>query len=95
MNAFSGFGLSSKKFFPDIQFCISTIFNALLNNKIIQMSKAVAGRRMFLMQAASQARANCVLFQGGPGAAVGAGLLSAGEHVSAKGWCSAYAEKAA
>jgi High potential iron-sulfur protein len=95
MNAFSGFGLSSKKFFPDIQFCIPTISNALLNNKIIQMSKAVAGRRMFLMQAASQARTKCVLFQGRLGVAVGAGLLSAGEHVSANGWCSAYAEKAA
>jgi hypothetical protein len=95
MRAFSGFGLSSKKFFPDIQFCIPTIFNVLLNSKIIQMSKAVASRKIFLMQAASKARASCVLFQGVLGAAAGACPLVAGEQVSARGWCSAYAEKAA
>ncbi len=44
--------------------------------------------------AASQACANCALFQAASGAAAGACPLFAGKQVSVKGWCTAWAKKA-
>lgn len=38
--------------------------------------------------------ANCALFQGKPGDALGPCPLFAGKQVSAKGWCNAYSKKA-
>ena len=45
--------------------------------------------------AAGQACSSCTLFQAAAGAEAGACPLYAGKQVSAKGWCSAFAKKAA
>jgi formylmethanofuran:tetrahydromethanopterin formyltransferase len=44
--------------------------------------------------AASQNCANCALYQGKAGDAMGGCPLFAGKQVAAKGWCSAWAKKA-
>jgi High potential iron-sulfur protein len=45
--------------------------------------------------AAGQACSTCALFQAAAGAEAGGCPLYAGKQVSAKGWCSAFAKKAA
>jgi hypothetical protein len=43
---------------------------------------------------AGQTCANCQLYQGKPGDALGPCAVFSGKQVSAKGWCSAYTKKA-
>lgn len=53
-----------------------------------------ADAKKYPKHAATQACANCALYQGKAGDASGGCPLFAGKQVSAKGWCSAYAKKA-
>lgn len=55
---------------------------------------AKADGKKYPKHAATQACANCALYQGKAGDAAGACPLFAGKQVTAKGWCSAYAKKA-
>jgi len=53
-----------------------------------------ADAKKFPKHAATQACANCALFQGKAGDKAGLCPLFAGKQVAATGWCSAYAKKA-
>lgn len=55
---------------------------------------ARANQTKYPAHAATQACANCQLYQGKAGDAAGPCPLYAGQAVSAKGWCSAYTKKA-